>query len=336
MSIASTQSLSFQIENRSYIDATHAVLTGAGLYEGSKYMLGGMTGLLSKFVIHKEMSSSSVTAYGNWGEEHGNALHRMGIASRQFAWHTRHRTFKLAQQESIRHIQHSIDRGIGVVYWKPGFAVITGYDDEDEVFFYLNGYEKEEQVLLYRNFGIIGNPTPFWYYQTIIGAVDMPRQPIYRESLVTAVTDWDTPHRTLPDRDFAAGCKAYDYMIASLSSQQYHPHGGAYTISSYAGIKRDMMNYLASIQEEVGISAEIVRHYQLIDEAFQVMKATVQIPTSQEMCIQADRVPQLVEQAQLAKEHERAAIELLRADIGYDEVMRSRSSSLHWGQAAPR
>ncbi|GAV14666.1 hypothetical protein [Paenibacillus sp. NAIST15-1] len=336
MSIGTTLSLSFQIEHRSYVDALHAVLTGAGLYEGSKYMLGGMTGLLSKFVIHKELSRSSVTAYGNLGEEHGNALLRIGIESNQFAWHTRQRTFELAQQESIRHIQHSIDRGIGVVYWKPEFAVITGYDDEDEVFFYLDGYSKEQQVLLYRNFGIIDNPTPFWYYQTIIGAVDMPYQEIYRESLITAVTDWDTPHRTLPDLDFAAGCKAYDYMIAALSSQQYHPHGSAYTISSYAGIKRDMMKYLASIQEEAGISAEVVQLYQLVDEAFQVMKATVQNGTGHELCIQSDHVPQLIEQAHLAMEHERAAIEILRTEIGYEEVMRSRSNSLHWGSAAPR
>ncbi|WP_268623497.1 hypothetical protein [Paenibacillus alvei] len=336
MSIGTTLSLSFQIEHRSYVDATHAVLTGAGLYEGSKYMLGGMTGLLSKFIIHKEMSSSSVSAYGNWGEEHGNALHRIGIASKQCAGHTRHHTFTLAQQESIRHIRHSIDRGIGVVFWKPSFAVITGYDDEDEVFFYLDGYSKEEQVLLYRNLGIIDNPTPFWYFQTIIGAVDIPHQHIYRESLITAVTDWDTPHRTLPDRDFAAGWKAYDYLITALSNHHYDPQGGAYVIRSYAGIKHDMMKYLASIQEEVGISAEIVQLYQLVVEAFQVMTATIQRPSSNEMCIQADRVPQLIEQASLAMELERKAIEMLRADINYEDVMCSRSSSLHWGSAAPR
>jgi len=66
------------------------------------------------------------------------------------------------------------------------------------------------------------------------------------------------------------------------------------------------------------------------------MKATVQNGTGHELCIQSDHVPQLIEQAHLAMEHERAAIEILRTEIGYEEVMRSRSNSLHWGSTAPR
>lgn len=156
-------SIQMKRESKSYTDSLHAVLTAAHLFSGPKYRLSGLSGMAFKFSVHERLLPLSVSAYGQWGIEHGPAVDNLGLFTIWDGGRTRHPTFRYYQNDAVRWVKDSLDRGIGVIYWVPEFGVIHGYDDEDRVFYLQDGLSEESQVMLYDNFGL--NFTPFWYCQ---------------------------------------------------------------------------------------------------------------------------------------------------------------------------
>ncbi|WP_019423192.1 hypothetical protein [Paenibacillus sp. OSY-SE] len=335
MSWNKLEGIDFKRENRSYIDALHAILTAAGRFAGTKSMLSGMTGMAFKFIIHEYLSESSMTAYGYWGKEHGEAAERLGWANVSPAGYIRHPTFPLARKQAERSIKLSIDRGLGVVFWLPEFAVIHGYDDEDEVYFYRDGWSQDEQVMLYDNFGVAGNGTPFWFYQLLLDKWDRPEADIYRESLRAAVSEWETPHKTAPDQAFASGRPAYDYLIQALESRRYSASGGTYILKSYAGIKRDIVAYLEAIQAELGLTEAVLQAYREVDAVYRHICRFIRADEGTAALDQAS-FPALLKSVREAKELEEKAVHELKACIGCEDRLPGELDIALWGIASPR
>lgn len=229
-------------ESKSFTDSLHAVLTAANLFDGPKYRLSGLSGMAFKLSVHRKLLPLSVTAYGQWGDEHRPAVDRLGIFTQADAGRTRHPTFLYFQQAAVRQVKTELDQGRGVIYWIPEFGVIHGYDDDDEVFYIRNGWSDESEIVLYDNFGL--NVTPFWYVQTVGGKVDLPMHDQIVESLRAAVLEWNTPYKTLPDREIGSGRLAYTYWLGALDAGDYDEFGAVYILQSYVTAKREIRDYL--------------------------------------------------------------------------------------------
>ncbi|MFC5650061.1 hypothetical protein ACFPYJ_13205 [Paenibacillus solisilvae] len=233
-------------ESKSYIDSLHAILTAADLFEGPKYMLAGLSGMAFKFSVHERLLHLSVTAYGQWIDEHGPAIANLGLYTESDAGRTRHPTFPYYQQEAVKWAKQSIDRGIGVLYWIPEFGVIHGYDDDDRIFYVQDGWSNESIIVLYDNFGL--NFTPFWYGQLFRGKVTLRLEEMVLESLRLAIHDWETPHKTLPNTDIGSGRLAYTFLIQGLERGDYDAGGAVYILDSYLYSREEIARYLKEVR----------------------------------------------------------------------------------------
>lgn len=254
-------------ESKSYIDSLYAVLTAAGLFEGPKYMLSGLTGMAFKFAVHERLLPMSVTAYGNWGDEHGPGVDNAGLLTISDGGRTRHPTFRRYQQEAVEATRHSLDRGIGVIYWIPEFGVIRGYDDEDRVFYAADGWSGEDQIVLYDNFGL--NFTGFWYAEWVEERIHVPLETMALESMRLALDDWATPYKTLPNTDIGAGKLAYHYLAQALRSGDYDADGARYIIDSYLYSRGEIRRYLSDLALLWPQLSDAAGLYERIGESFE-------------------------------------------------------------------
>jgi len=248
-------------ESKSFTDSLHAILTAAGLFQGPKYMLSGYTGMAFKFSVHRKLLPMSVSAYGQWGTEHQPAVDNLGLFTVSDGGRTRHPTFGYYQRDAVKWIKESLNQGRGVIYWIPEFGVIHGYDDGDGVFFVQDGIAEESRILLYDNFGL--NFTPFWYCQIIGDKVELNPQETILESFRLAVDDWNTPHKTLPDRQIASGKLAYTFLIQALQKGEYDERGAVYILESYIYSRQEIRDYLHAVQ---GSWQEAEQAFRLFDQ----------------------------------------------------------------------
>ncbi|WP_336775788.1 hypothetical protein [Paenibacillus sp. MMO-58] len=265
--------LNMKRESKSYIDSLYAVLTAAGLFEGPKYRLSGLTGMAFKFTVHERLLPLSVSAYGQWINEHKPGMDNLGVYTVYDCGRTRHPTFRHYQQDAVEWVKDSLDKGAGVIYWIPEFGVIDGYDDEDRVFFVKDGWSDEPHVVLYDNLGL--NFTEFWYCQAVGGKVDIARELMILESLRLAIYDWDTPYKTLPNTDIASGKLAYDFLIQSLRQGDYDEGGAVYILDSYCYSREEILSYL---QEAQGLWPEIdeaIRLYKQLNELLPLIRNAI-------------------------------------------------------------
>lgn len=253
-------------ESKSYIDSLHAVLTAAGLFDGPKYLLSGLTGMAFKFTVHERLLPLSVSAYGNWVDEHGAAVDNVGLLTDRDAVRTRYATFRHYQRDAIEWTKRSLDRGIGVIYWIPEFGVIRGYDDEDGVFFVQDGTSGEDQIVLYDNLGL--NFTGFWYGEAVADAIEVPLETMALESVRLALDDWTTPHKTLPNTDIGSGRLAYTFMTRALLKGDYDASGARYIIQSYVYARNEIRQYLNDISHLWPELYEAWELYAAIGESF--------------------------------------------------------------------
>ncbi|MEF3306496.1 hypothetical protein [Paenibacillus sp. GYB003] len=234
-------------ESKSFTDAVHAVLTAAGLFDGPKHMLSGLSGMAFKFTVHERLLPLSVSAYGQWGTEHRPAIDNLGVFTIGDGGRVRHPTFRYYQRKAVQLVKSGLDRGVGAVCWLPEFGVIHGYDDEDGVFFAQDGIGDDSKIVLYDNFGL--NVTPFWYCRTFGPKIEIGLPDAVLESLRLAVRDYDTPHKTLPDTAIASGKLAYAYLIRGLRQGDYDERGARYILRSYVQARTEIRDYLRDVRD---------------------------------------------------------------------------------------
>ena len=227
-----------------YIGSVDGVLRQAGLWDDEIYKLMGMTGMGFHFIMHRTACPSSVTVY-DWAE-HTAMMDRIGIHSEaiQVFRDPKLNTFELIQQEAVKAVKESIDRGVAVVTWAPAgmleFGLITGYDDEDKVFFVKDCLSPNPDPMLYSNLGI--SEVPYLFVQMVKGKVEVNPEKVYRGSLEFGVAEWNKEHHVGPD--YASGRKAYANLIGTLERGDYDPFGLAYTLNVYADSKDCIARYL--------------------------------------------------------------------------------------------
>lgn len=319
-------------ESKSFTDSLHTILTAAHLFDGPKYMLSGLSGMAFKFSVHERLLHLSVSAYGQWGNEHMSAIDNLGLFTVSDGGRTRHPTFRYYQQDAVKWVKDSLTAGIGVIYWIPEFGVIHGYDDEDRVFFVQDGWSAESQVVLYDNFGI--NFTPFWYCQAFGDKVEVPRETMVLESLRLAIYDWDTPHKTLPNTDIASGSMAYTFLIQALAKGDFDEGGAVYILDSYLYSRMEIRNYLHDIQgvldgldQAYALFAQLAATIENINDCIHVIDGNRQINRS--------RIGLIIELLEAAELLEDKAMDVFRQISGkYPDLKRSMVP--RWGTHTPK
>lgn len=245
MSSVYLEQIRLKRESKSYTDSLYAVLTAAHIFSGPKYMLAGLSGMAFKFSVHEQLLPMSVSAYGEWGNEHRSGVDNLGVFTEWDAGRTRHPTFLRYQDDAVRSVKSSLDRGIGVIYWIPEFGVICGYDDEDQVFYVKDGFCEEDQIVLYNNFGL--NLTPYWYVQIFGERVKVAIETMALESLRLAIHDWETPCKTLPYTNIASGKLAHAFLRRALEQGDFSENGAVYILDDYLCSRTEIRNYLQTV-----------------------------------------------------------------------------------------
>jgi hypothetical protein len=326
------QNIHFRRESKSFVDCLHAIVTAAGIWKGPKYRLSGMTGMVFKFSVHQKLHPMSVTAYGGWVAEHFPAVNNIGIASTIEAGHTRHPTFPLYKAAAIQSIKQSIDDGVGAIFWEPEFCIIHGYDDDDQVFYYLDGTKSEMKVMLYQNFGL--NITPYWYFHILHGNVNLEITDIYLNSFILAVNEWETPFKSLPDKNIASGKMAYQYLIDAISSGEYDAHGGAYILTSAIQSKKEVVEYISEVEQIYPEIRSTLNHYRRTSEIFSEIGIIIEKRTISSL-VELSQVPRLLGKISDAADSEEKAIQALQIFLAKhkDNV---RLAIPRWGSSSPR
>ncbi|MGZ9583984.1 hypothetical protein [Paenibacillus marinisediminis] len=319
-------------ESKSFIDSLHAILTAANLFSGPKYMLSGLSGMAFKFTVHERLLPMSVTAYGQWGVEHQPAIDNLGIYTLWDGGRSRHPTFRVYQQDAVRAVTASLDRGIGVLYWIPEFGVICGYDDEDRVLFVQNGISKDSQVILYDNFGL--NKTPFWYVQLMGDKVTVSLEEMTLEALRLAIQDWEVPHKTLPNTDIASGRMAYSFLKRALDKGDYDEYGAVYILESYQVSRSEIMCFLRDVRHVLPSLDDACARYEQLVERIADMSECMATSRGKRQVNRAS-IPALVEMLTAAEALEEQAVD------HFKEISRSypdlkRSIVPRWGSHSPR
>ncbi|WP_342549430.1 hypothetical protein NST69_12240 [Paenibacillus sp. FSL P2-0089] len=322
-----------QRESKSFTDALYAVLTAAGLFEGPKFLLSGLSGMAFKFTVHEKLLPMSVTAYGQWGTEHRRAVDNLGIFLVDDGGRTRHDSFGAYQRIAIDCVKQSLDRGLACLYWIPEFGVIHGYDEDDRVFYVQDGWSGETQYVLYDNFGL--NFTPFWDCMYVGERVMIPLQDTVLESLRLALEDWETPHKTLPDSSLGSGRLAYSFLIRALQQGGFDSYGAIYILESYMTSRIEISAYLREVQSVLPGLKEVSRLYdELVEGLRGPLAAAISEKNSGKLLMQV-QLPSLCSALKKALElEERAMQQVTKISGQYPD--RKRSTLPRWGAHTAR
>jgi len=292
-----------------YIDSLHAVLTSAGLYEGPKYLLSGMTGTGFKLISHKRIIPPSRYMY-HLDIDSWKAIDRLGIYNEVFCGFKTSPTFELYQKKAIERIKESIDKGVGALFWNPtnGFGVINGYDEEDKVFFYLDRFKKGNQILLYTNLGKIR--ASFWVCQVIGEKIDKDIRDIYLDSLECAVDEWENSDNVpvFSKNEYVSGRLAYDYMIKALESDNFSERGAFNTIRFAIITKEYIAKYLEEVIKEFPKLLQTSVKYHSLNEVFEKIKDIISKMYTGTKVTDRRYLPKLVDYLREGKRIEESAI----------------------------
>lgn len=304
------ENIQIKRESRSFIDCLHSVLTAAGLFNGPKYMLSGMTAVAFKFIVNKHLLPGGFEMYSR-PLEHWYGVDTLGIYSETYGGFKSNPTFPLYQRHAIDKIRESIDRNVGAIVWAPDFldyAVVHGYDDSDRVFFYRDRYNSDDQVMLYDNFGMV--KIACWNYHLIWKEkVERDIRDIYDESLLNAVFDWETAYKMEREtnREFGSGRKAYDYLIDAFRSNDFNDYGACYDINANIISKNEIYMYMKKVAEEIPQLEGALSKYRELDGIYKNISEYIPDAETNSMIDRA-ALNELVNLFMIAKEVEEAAM----------------------------
>ncbi|MEK4043185.1 hypothetical protein NSU18_05940 [Paenibacillus sp. FSL H8-0048] len=315
-------------ESKSFTDALYAVVTAAGLFEGPKFMLSGLSGMAFKFTVHEKLLPLSVTAYGQWGIDHSAAVDNLGIFFQYDGGRTRHASFGEYQRLATDNVKQSLDCGRACIYWIPEFGVIHGYDEDDRVFYVQDGWSGETQVVLYDNFGL--NFTPFWFCHYVGDGVNIPLKDAVLESLRLALGDWDTPYKTLPDLSIASGRLAYSFLTRALQQGGFDSNGAVYILESFQTSRTEISAYLRKVQSVLPGLEEVQRLYaELVEGLRDPLAAAISEKNSGKLLNQ-EQLPFLCSALKKALElEELAMLQVAKISGQYPDL--KRSTLPRWG-----
>lgn len=301
-----------------YLSCVDAVLRGAGCWTGSGDELAVLGGIPFQLAARADACPSSVTAY-DWGLVHRTALARVGAHS---DWYEGGfvSTFEVAQRLAVERMKASIDRGVAVIAWAPGraleFGVITGYDDADGVFHYLENAPGDPDPVLYDNLG--RKDVPWLAYQIVHVTPGEPlsfdRDAARREALEYGVAEWRAScHHGLSSvnslgPEYPTGDAAYGALIAALDGRETNGFGLGYILWTHA----DRREMLARWFEAEGLD-ECARRYAEVRELAHAASALAPFPGVGVLADKVDDARALLTDARAAEEAAVQSVERILA-----------------------
>lgn len=306
--------VSIKRESESYIDALYAVLNKANYFDGPKYRLNGMTGIAFKFISHKRMIPPSPYMYpldtDSW-----KAVDRLGVYNEIYWGFKSNPTFPLYQNKAIGRIKESIDKDIPALFWEPdgtGFAVINGYNEEDEVFFYQDRHHKEDQIMLFNNVGKVG--AAFWMFQVIGDRTEKDIRDIYIDSMECCVDEWEISDNIAAFAKYEFGCgrNAYDYIITALEANCFSELGALIILNKAIGSKEHTYLYFQEIKNEFEGIGEIAGQYKNVSDIFGGIGEIIPKSFNSNTKIDRNRMSSLIDYLREAKKEEEQAVQALK------------------------
>ena len=312
----------------SYIGAAHGVLTHAGLWEGDIAELAGLTGLAFQFVVHESFCPSSVTVY-DWAAVHFAAMDRIGVYTDCLSAVLQPglNTADDLQEDAVKRIRESIDRGRGVVLWAPTplleFGIITGYDDEERIFSVIDCINTHPDPLLYDNLG--RGEVPMLYLQRFFSRRQVDEEKLHRDALCAGVFSWRSIH---PDPRYGRGLQAYDNMLSSLKARNFDPFGTGYCLAVYADAKNAASGFIKKaaasglINGLDGVSERMER----TASHFRAAADLVPFRGPQGTTVDPEKIPDLIKHLKECRRLEQEVMDELADRLGIDEPVRDISA----------
>lgn len=234
-----------------YVAAADGALRAAGMWDDEVWMLLGLSGLGFHLVVDPGTCPSSPTAY-DWSQAHTAAMQRVAVSSRCVECVHDTEQFESLRATAVDLIKQSLDRGVPAVvrtFDYAEFAVVTGYDDADEVFF-LTDVTGDADPVLYTNLGKPhGSPMLFAQVFTGRGAFDLRRAAI--DSLEYAVDCWrGQGFPESPIYRYRVGAEGYQALIHAVDQADTDPLGLRYIVRVLADARAGIAKYVARLHEE--------------------------------------------------------------------------------------
>jgi hypothetical protein len=222
-------------------------------------------------------------------------------------------TFKNAQKDAINRIRESIDNGKGVLVWAPTpileFGIITGYDDNEEIFSVCDCVNENPDPMLYSNLG--KSEVPILYMQRILDHVQLDPEKIYRESLEFGRYQWQKEHF---NAHYACGKKAYSNLLGMLNEDDYHDFGLTYIMAVYADSKNGIAKYLDFLvknSKELSGLEQATSIYMEIAKCFKGMSEIAPFKGPMQAAVDKTRIPEMIEFVKKAEDLETTAMEII-------------------------
>lgn len=235
-----------------YIAAADGALRAAGWWTDETAMLVGLSGLGFHVVADPGTCPSSPTAY-DWSVVHTHAARRIGITSTCVECVGDADTFEARRQEAVGLAKRSLDREIPVVvrtFDYAEFAVLTGYDDDDEVFFAIDSTGDPDPIL-YANLGKPhGRPMLFAQVFDERHAYDI--REAARSSLAYGVECWrgTTSWGFSYGSGYRIGAEAFGVLIDVVERASSDPLGLRYILKILADARTGIATYCARLRDD--------------------------------------------------------------------------------------
>lgn len=294
----------------SYIGSAYGILTHAGFWAGTVPELACITGLAFQFIVHKNLCPSSVTVY-DWDRIHWSAMDKIGVYSDHIAMflYPGMNTGKPLLEDAHNRIRESLNAGTGVLTWAPTpileFGIITGYNDEQKIYHVIDCTNENPDPLLFENLG--RSRIPFLYIQRFLSAIDVDKQKMYQDTLLSALQRWNTPHS---NKLYAQGEKAYDNLIASLTHKTYDSFGLTYAVNVYADTKKMIAEFLRTVQKSDVFPKldDIVTRCKKVSEHFSEMAKALPFVGPDQSHIDETKIPGIIQHAKESQKLETEAM----------------------------
>lgn len=233
-----------------YVAAADGALRSAGMWDVEIWMLLGLSGLGFHIVVDPGTCPSSPTAY-DWTHVHSAAMRRIGVSARCVECIGDADGFEAARAEAVAMARASLDRGVPAVFRTfdyAEFAILTGYDDSDGVFF-VSDITGSADPVLYSN---LGRPHGFasLFVQVFEerGTFDLERASA--DSLRYAVDCWRGKGWPTPaGYGYKVGAEGYQALIGAVERADTDPLGLRYILRILADARAGVATYVRHLDD---------------------------------------------------------------------------------------
>lgn len=295
-----------------YVAAAEGALRAAEMWDGETWMLLGLTGLGFHLVVDPGTCPSSPTSY-DWTYVHTEAMRRIGVSTRCVRCLGDADGYEASRKEAVELAKQSLDRGVPAVFRTfdyAEFGILTGYDEDDGVFFVSDHTGNADPVL----FANLGRPHghPFLFVQAFEDREPIDLERAATDSLRYGVACW---HGEAWPREasqgYEIGVEGYRALVAALNRPDADPLGLRYILRILADARAGVATYVRHLNE-TGVVAGIGPAVELYEQGAERLGRVAKLLPAEppyERALEADAIPEASQLLDEAAEFERQAID---------------------------